>query len=142
MPSRDRLRLGLIGAGWITPMHLAALRGSVAPTLVGVAWPGFRAPRPPRTHECAAYDDIERMLDEQRPEVVYVAVPPSVAVAACDAVVARGIPFLAEKPLAAADASGPARIAAAVEARGLVAAVGYHLRSLETLPGGPGAPGR
>ena len=135
MPSRDRLRLGLIGAGWITPMHLAALDRLGRTTLVGVAsarLPSAEATALPRG--AAAYDDIERMLDEQRPEVVYVAVPPSVAVAACDAVVARGIPFLAEKPLAAADASGPARIAAAVEARGLVAAVGYHLRSLETLP--------
>ena len=55
----------------------------------------------------AAYDDAERMLDEQRPDVVYVAVPPSAAIAACEAVVARGIPFLAEKPLAATDAGGP-----------------------------------
>jgi predicted dehydrogenase len=74
------------------------------------------------------------MLDETRPDVVYVAVPPSAAVAACELVVERGIPFLAEKPLAATDAAGPARVAAAVRARGLVAAVGYHLRSLETLP--------
>ena len=47
---------------------------------------------------------------------------------------ARGIPFLAEKPLAATDAEGPARVAAAIAARGLVVAVGYHLRSLEQLP--------
>jgi myo-inositol 2-dehydrogenase / D-chiro-inositol 1-dehydrogenase len=135
MLTRDRLRLALIGAGWITPMHLAALDRLDRTTLVGVASARLAsaevtaAPR-----GAAAYDDIERMLDEQRPDVVYVAVPPSVAVQACDAVVARGIPFLAEKPLAASDATGPARIAAAVEAQGLVAAVGYHLRSLEALP--------
>ena len=81
-----------------------------------------------------AYDDPERMLDEQRPDVVYVAVPPSASVAICLAVVARGIPFLVEKPLAATDATGPARVAAAITDRGLVVAVGYHLRSLETLP--------
>lgn len=135
MSSHDRLRLGLIGAGWITPMHLAAFDRLRRTTLVGVAsarLASAEATAVPRG--AAAYDDIDRMLDEQRPDVVYVAVPPSVAIAACEAVVARGIPFLTEKPLAATDASGPARVAAAVLARGLVAAVGYHLRSLEALP--------
>ena len=74
------------------------------------------------------------MLDEQRPDVVYIAVPPSASVAICEAVVARGIPFLVEKPLAATDAAGPARVAAAIADRGLVVAVGYHLRSLERIP--------
>ena len=74
------------------------------------------------------------MLDEQRPDAVYIAVPPSAAVAACEAVVARGIPFLVEKPLAATDGDGPARVATAIAERGLVAAVGYHLRALEQLP--------
>ena len=74
------------------------------------------------------------MLDEQRPDIVYVAVPPSAAVATCEAVIARGIPFLMEKPLAATDADGPARVAAATIDSGLVVAVGYHLRSLEPLP--------
>ena len=74
------------------------------------------------------------MLDEQRPEVAYVAVPPSAAVAACAALVERGIPFLVEKPLAATDVTGPARIAAGIAERGLVVAVGYHLRALDALP--------
>jgi predicted dehydrogenase len=47
--------------------------------------------------------------------------------------VQRGVPFLTEKPLAASDADGPARLAAAIEARRLVVAVGYHLRGLEGL---------
>jgi predicted dehydrogenase len=71
------------------------------------------------------------MLDEQRPDVVYIAVPPSAAVAMVSKVIERGIPFLTEKPLAATDADGPARIAATVAERGLVAAVGYHLRALD-----------
>jgi myo-inositol 2-dehydrogenase / D-chiro-inositol 1-dehydrogenase len=54
-------------------------------------------------------------------------------VAVVERLVERGIPFLAEKPLAATDPDGPARIAAAVESRDLVAAVGYHLRALGAL---------
>ena len=53
------------------------------------------------------------MLDEQRPDIAYVCVPPSAAVAVLERLVDRGIPFLTEKPLAATDADGPARIAAA-----------------------------
>ena len=132
----DRLRLGLIGAGWITPMHLAAFDRLGRTELVGVVsarLESAQATAGPRG--AAAYDDVEQMLDEQRPDVVYIAVPPSVAIATCEVVVARSIPFLAEKPLAANDAAGPARVAAAVAAQsGLVAAVGYHLRSLEQLP--------
>ncbi|MEO5884214.1 MAG: Gfo/Idh/MocA family oxidoreductase, partial [Candidatus Limnocylindrales bacterium] len=132
---RDRLRLGLIGAGWITPAHLDALDRLGRTHLVGVASARLEsAQRTALARGAQAYDDIERMLDDARPEVVYIAVPPSAAIAACEAVVARGIPFLTEKPLAAVDRAGPERVAAAVAERRLVAAVGYHLRALEQLP--------
>jgi predicted dehydrogenase len=83
----------------------------------------------------AAYlsGDLERMLDEQRPDIAFVCVPPAAAVAVLERLVERGIPFLTEKPLAASDPAGPARIAVAVAERGLVAGVGYHLRGLEAL---------
>jgi predicted dehydrogenase len=75
------------------------------------------------------------MLDEAKPDAVYVAVPPASSPAICEALVARGLPFLVEKPLAATDADGPPRVAAAIAARpDLVVAVGYHLRSLEAMP--------
>ena len=48
--------------------------------------------------------------------------------------VERGIPFLVEKPLAAADADGPVRLAAAIDRAGLVVAVGYHWRGLDICP--------
>ena len=75
--THDRLRLGLIGAGWITPMHLAAFDRLDRTELVGVAsarLSSAEATAGPRG--AAAYDDAERMLDEQRPDIVYVAVPP------------------------------------------------------------------
>ena len=128
------LRLVLIGSGWITPAHLGALDRLGRTQLVGVASPreaSARATAEPRG--AAAYVDVDRMLDEQRPDVAYVCVPPSAAIAVLERLVERGIPFLTEKPLAATDADGPARIAAGVAERGLVAAVGYHLRALDAL---------
>ena len=73
------------------------------------------------------------MLDEAAPDVVYVAVPPHRSVAVGERLVERGIPFLVEKPLAASDADGPARLADAIDRAGLVVAVGYHLRALDIM---------
>jgi myo-inositol 2-dehydrogenase/D-chiro-inositol 1-dehydrogenase len=132
----DRLRLVLVGAGWISGYHLAALDRLGRTHLVGVASGSLKsagAAAEPR--DAAAYlnSDLERMLDEQRPDVALVAVPPSVAVATLEPLIERGIPFLTEKPLAATDGAGPARLANAIAQRGLVAAAGYHLRGLEAL---------
>ena len=129
-----RLRMVHVGTGWITPAHLAALDRLGRTQLVGVASSSeesARAAAEPRG--AAAYVDIDRMLDELHPDIAYVCVPPGAAMAILDRLAARGIPFLTEKPLAATDADGPARIASAVAGRGLVAAVGYHLRGLEAL---------
>jgi myo-inositol 2-dehydrogenase / D-chiro-inositol 1-dehydrogenase len=132
--ARGELRLAMIGAGWITQIHLEALDRVGRTTLVGIASTreeSAHAIASPRG--AAAYTDIERMLEEQRPDAVYVAVPPSETVAVLDRLVEHRIPFLAEKPLAARDRAGPERIAAGVAERGLVAAVGYHLRALDAL---------
>lgn len=130
------LRLGLIGAGWIAGLHLEALERLGRTQLVGVvSGTGAGAAAVAAAWGGTAYDSPEAMLDATRPDVAYVCVPPFRAVAIGELLVRRGIPFLTEKPLAAADGDGPARLAAAIEAAGLVVAVGYHLRALDFLPG-------
>jgi predicted dehydrogenase len=115
--------------------HLAALDRLGRTRLVAVASAREESARATAgPYQAASFTDVDRMLDEQRPDVVYVAVPPSAAIAVVEKLVDRGIPFLTEKPLVATDAEGPARVAAAVAERGLVAAVGYHLRALDALP--------
>jgi len=134
-PSSAR-RLVLIGAGWISGYHLAALDRLGRTRLVGVAsgrLASAQATAGPRGAAAYATADLERMLDEQRPEMAFVAVPPSLAAAALRPLIERGIPFLTEKPLAATDADAPGEIAAAIAEGGLIAAVGYHLRGLEAL---------
>ena len=134
--SPEALRLVLIGAGWISGYHLAALDRLERTRLVGVSagWvERARAVAGARDATGYAGVDLERMLDIERPDVAVVCVPPATAVSVLERLVERGIPFLTEKPLAATDAEGPARIAAAVADRRLVAAVGYHLRGLEAL---------
>ncbi len=129
------LRLGLVGGGWISGLHLEALERLGRTELVGVV-AGRRATADSVTARWGgtSYDDVERMLDGAAPGVVYVAVPPHRSVAICERLVERRIPFLVEKPLASSDADGPARLAAAIETVGLVVAVGYHLRALDIVP--------
>ena len=129
------LRLGLVGGGWSARHHLEALERLGRTELVGVVT---------QTRETAeginerwggaAYGDVESMVGGAHPEVIFVAVPPDRSVALLERLVARRLPFLTEKPLAAADGSGPIRLAEEIARARLVVAVGYHLRGLDNLP--------
>jgi myo-inositol 2-dehydrogenase/D-chiro-inositol 1-dehydrogenase len=128
------LRLGLVGGGWISGLHLEALERLGRTRLVGVV-AGRRETADAVTARWGgtSFDAVDRMLDEAAPEVVYVAVPPHRSVAVGERLVERGIPFLVEKPLAASDGDGPPRLADAIDRAGLVVAVGYHLRALDIM---------
>jgi predicted dehydrogenase len=129
------LRLGLIGAGWIAGLHLEALDRLRRTQLVGVvSGTGAGATAVTARWGGTRYDDLDRMLDAVALDVAYVCVPPFRAVAIGERLVERGIPFLTEKPLAATDAEGPERLAAAIQRAGLVVAVGYHVRALDIMP--------
>ena len=133
--ARRRLRVAFIGAGWIVPKHLAALDRLDRTELVGIMSRSTeRAAATLADRPAEAYTDIERMLDEQRPDVVYVCTPPYRTPDVCDRLIERRLPFLVEKPLAARDAEAPARVADAIEQEGLVVAVGYHWRGVDVLP--------
>jgi predicted dehydrogenase len=128
------IRLGLVGAGWIAPLHLEALERLGRTKLVGVV-SRTRAGAAALTDRWGGrpFDDLGRMVEAVRPDVAYVCVPPWQAVAIGERLVELGIPFLTEKPLAADDAAGPIRLATAIDQAGLVVAVGYHLRGLDVI---------
>jgi myo-inositol 2-dehydrogenase / D-chiro-inositol 1-dehydrogenase len=130
-----RLRLAFVGAGWIVPKHLAALDRLGRTELVGVmSRTSERASATTAGRGTPTYTDMARLLDEQRPDAVYVCTPPYLTPEACDLLIGRGIPFLVEKPLAARDGDAPPRIAEVIDGSGLVVAVGYHWRGLDFLP--------
>ena len=129
------LRLGLVGAGWIAGLHMEALARLRRTELVGVvSATGSGAATITGRWGGTPYADLDRLLDEARLDAAYVCVPPHRAVAIGERLVERRIPFLTEKPLDAADAEGPSRLAAAIGMAGLVVGVGYHLRALDILP--------
>ena len=123
------LRVGLLGCGGIGARHAAAA-GKLADQMQVVACCGRD---PARTAAFAgplgasAYVDFDRMLDEARPDLLIVATPPSSRTGEVERAAARGIHLLVEKPIALDLATG-ARMVAACEAAGVVAAVGFMYR--------------
>ena len=129
----DRLRVALIGPGFIAQRHLEVLSSEPGAELVGIASRSLaRAEAAARRFGGRPYDDIERMLDAERPDAVWVCVTPDAHGALELGLIERGIHLFVEKPLAA-DPETPERISAAVDAAGLIAGVAYHWRAMDTL---------
>src|SRR5215210_7464505 len=126
------LRAALVGAGAVGTRHLRVLSGFHDVEIVAVHDPD----RP--TAELAASrlgvplaDDLAGVL-AARPDAVWLCVPPFAHGEPELAVVAAGLPFFVEKPLAA-DLAGAETVAEAVAAAGLSTATGYHWRHLDTV---------
>ena len=131
MPGIDNIRVGLIGAGVIAARHLGNLLTFDDVRVVGVADPvAERAAEQAGRCGATPYADVEEMLDRERPDAVYICVPPYAHGAPEAAVVARGLPFFVEKP-PAVDLTTAEEVARAVAERGLVTATGYHWRYLD-----------
>jgi predicted dehydrogenase len=130
-----KTRIGLIGAGGIAGRHLGNLLGFDDVAIVGVADPALdraEAAAGRAGGAVAAYADHRAMLDREELDAAYVCTPPFAHGAPELALVERGLPFFVEKPLAA-DLATAEEVARAVEAAGLVTAVGYHWRYLDTV---------
>jgi predicted dehydrogenase/threonine dehydrogenase-like Zn-dependent dehydrogenase len=129
----DRCRIGFVGAGGVAARHARVLAGFPDVELVAVADPdAARAATLAGAHGARAYPGHGPMLDSAELDAVYICVPPFAHGEPEDAVVAAGLPFFVEKPLACEEATAR-RIARAVRARGLITAVGHHWRYLDTL---------
>ena len=126
-------RVGIVGAGWVTRVHLRVLAGFDDVRVVGVA---SRNPESGgRLAEAAGarlYPDYRSMLDVAELDAVFVCLPPYAAVEPVLAVAERGIALFAEKPLGI-DEEGPAQIAKSVADHSLVSCVGYQWRYLEVV---------
>jgi predicted dehydrogenase/glycosyltransferase involved in cell wall biosynthesis len=130
---RMTTRLGFIGAGGIAHRHFGTLGSMDDVRIVAVADPdAARADEAARLLSARAFPDHETMLAEVDLDAVYICVPPFAHGAPERACIARGLPFFVEKPLTLDIALAEA-IASEVEAAGLLTAVGYHWRYLDTV---------
>ncbi|MGR6964772.1 Gfo/Idh/MocA family oxidoreductase [Geodermatophilus sp. URMC 61] len=127
----SRLRVAVVGTGFIAGRHLAALAGFDDVEVVAVA-----DVVPTRAGEVAArygarsHPDGTALLETEELDAVWLCVPPFAHGPLEAAALARGLPFFVEKPLGPDLATAEA-IAVDVEAAGLTTAVGYHWRHVD-----------
>ncbi|HOG45182.1 MAG TPA: Gfo/Idh/MocA family oxidoreductase [Anaerolineae bacterium] len=126
-------RVAVLGAGFIGARHLKNLA-----TMPDVAIAGVADVDAARAHEQAAhygttgYGDWRVLLERERPDAAYLCLPPCAHGEPEEALIAAGMPFFTEKPLGTTP-DLPERIAAQVQARGLLTSAGYHWRYLDTV---------
>ena len=126
-------RIGLVGAGFIAGRHVDSLTALADVRIAGIADPVPERAGPLAERAGAtAYTSWEQLLDAERLDALYVCVPPHAHGGVENAAVDLGLPLFVEKPLAA-DAGTALRLADRIAGAGLLAAVGYHWRYLDTV---------
>lgn len=128
----EQVRVGFVGAGGIAGRHINDLLGFEDVRIVAISDPMYdRACTHAQRCGATPYAAAQEMLDRETLDAVYVCVPP-VAHGGIEAdLVERKLPFFVEKPLAVTwDAA--AQIAERIAQAGLVTAVGYHWRYMDT----------
>ncbi|MGI8653338.1 MAG: Gfo/Idh/MocA family protein [Geodermatophilaceae bacterium] len=128
MKDSSRLRIGMIGAGGVAARHAQVLTGFPDARVVAIGdLDAARATALADTCGAKAYADPGKMLDDEKPDAVYICVPPFAHGLPELACVSRGIPFFVEKPLSV-ELAVAEQIEAAVRDAGLITATGYHWR--------------
>lgn len=101
-PAADPLRVAVAGAGFVAPYHLAGWAALPDVALVGLAARNAtrRDELAGRFGVTATYDDLEEMLDRERPHALDVCTPVELHAAHAAAAAERGIHVLCQKPVA------------------------------------------
>lgn len=127
------MRVGLIGAGWISESHLPHIEADGDAHLVAVCDPDLaRAEAISGPRGGRVYGDWAEMLDAEPLDAVWVCTPPLHHRAPTVAALERGIHVYLEKPIARDVPDGEAIVAAA-DAADAVCVVGYQWRGSELL---------
>jgi predicted dehydrogenase len=126
------LRVGLLGAGWIAADHVAALAKRDDAEVVAVCDLDRTRAERLAPQGAAVYERWQELLERERPDAVWVCVPPLAHREPTVAALARGIHVYLEKPIARTldDANA---IVAAADASDAVCAVAYQWHATEVL---------
>ena len=120
--------VAVVGLGKMGLSHLAMVRAHPEVNLVGVCdATGYLLDLLAKYTGVATYKDLDRMLDEAKPQAIIVATPTHLHAGMIRAALARGIDVFCEKPLVI-DPAESAEIAALAAAERRVTQVGYHNR--------------
>lgn len=125
----SRLRVAILGCGGIAARHADAI-ASFATEMELVAGVGRDLERTRAftdEHGGQPFVDLDRMIDTCGPELVIATLPPHARHGEIEHVAARDIHLLVEKPIAL-DMEAAEHMVQAVEATGVVAAIGFMYR--------------
>ncbi len=129
----ERTRIGFIGAGGIANRHFGVLEQFDDVAIVAVADVDMaRATEAAARFGARAFDDAAAMLAAVELDALYICVPPFAHGEPERLAIEHKLPFFVEKPVAL-DLGTAEDVAAAVDRLGLVTAVGYHWRYLDTV---------
>jgi predicted dehydrogenase/glycosyltransferase involved in cell wall biosynthesis/threonine dehydrogenase-like Zn-dependent dehydrogenase len=132
-PAMNKARVGFIGAGGIAQRHLSILATFEDVELVAFADPAYgRAEQAASRYGGKAFDTHETLLQQESVDAVYICIPPFAHGNVERDLIARGIHFFVEKPITL-DIGLAEELAASIKAAGLITAVGYHWRYLDTV---------
>jgi predicted dehydrogenase len=121
--------MGIVGAGFVGPHHVDAVRRLGFVDIVGVAGSSEASARKKADALGAqkAYGNYERLLDDPDIQVVHIATPNDLHYAVNSAALARGKHVISDKPLARTAAEGKKLVEQAKKA-GVVNAVTFNYR--------------
>jgi myo-inositol 2-dehydrogenase/D-chiro-inositol 1-dehydrogenase len=128
------MKIAMIGAGYIAGVHLNTL--AQLPEVEIAAHVSLHAEgldNSVRRWGGRAYANCEDMLKNERIEAAWITVPPGSHGEIERSFIARGIPFLIEKPLSL-DRRTAEILGEEIEKAGLMVGVGYHWRAMDTIP--------
>ncbi len=129
----ERTRIGFIGAGGIAHRHFGVLEQFDDVAIVAVADVDMaRATEAAARFGARAFDDAAAMLASVELDALYICVPPFAHGEPERLAIEHRLPFFVEKPVAI-DLGTAEDVAASVDRLGLVTAVGYHWRYLDTV---------
>ncbi len=127
MSNTKTLRVGVVGAGYVSKHHIRAIQSVKNLTLVGICDSNFeRATEAAKQSGVAAYHDLDEMA-QARPDVIHILTPPN---SHCDLTVKAlklGCHVLGEKPMAPSPEECDRMIAAANKA-GRILSVSHSAR--------------
>lgn len=129
----ERTRIGFIGAGGIANRHFGVFEQFDDVAIVAVADVDMaRATEAAARFGARAFDDASAMLAAVDLDALYICVPPFAHGEPERLAIDHKLPFFVEKPVAL-DLGTAEDVAASVDRLGLVTAVGYHWRYLDTV---------
>jgi myo-inositol 2-dehydrogenase/D-chiro-inositol 1-dehydrogenase len=129
----SRLRVGLVGAGWIAQRHVPMLSGSPDVQLVAVCDTDITRAQPiADACQGRAYREWQDMLTREQLDVLWLCTPPLTHAEPAIAALSAGLHVYCEKPLARTLEDGIA-IAEAADESAAVCAIAYQWHASELL---------